>query len=200
MQQLSPFSLEVVEPTKPLNQQIYDNSSVKAEPATDEYLNSPDRLHNSGGNPPNLAIIEESPHHRLISYLVAQGFSKTEIARKTGYTIPWVSQITRQPWFRLRLVQELKEAGQDAVSATLKASVLDSVFTMVEIRDDPTTTKAVKLAACNSILDRYFGKPVQKNEIEDKRTPPSTPEISALDKEIQQIEEQLKSKSDEKNT
>jgi len=209
----SPFTYEVVEPTEgdqrntPKNVaarvegrrqhsncgsgQLFDNNPMSEEPVTYAWQNDPDGLYNDADRPANFAVIHEKPEHRLIVYLKSQGLSNNEIATRTGYSPAWVSQITRQPWFRLRLVQELKAAGIDAVQTAIKGSALDSVFTLVDIRDDPTAPKAVRKACCDSLLDRFLGKPKQPLE-HDVPALPSSTEISALTRQIDEIDEQLK--------
>jgi hypothetical protein len=167
------------------------NNGLATHPVTEAAETDPERLFESESNPANFAIIREKPEHRLIVYLKAQGFSNKEIAERTGYTQPWLSQLTRQPWFRLRLVQELKEAGVDAVQQVLKATVLDSVFTLIDIRDDPGAPKAVRAQTADRLLDRYFGKPTQKVET-DSKSLPSSPEIQAISHELAEIDQQLK--------
>jgi hypothetical protein len=176
------------------SEQLFDNNPLSSDAVTSAEATDPDRLFQASAlNPPNFAILTEKPEHRIIVYLKAQGMSNKEIAERTGYTQSWVCQIARQPWFRLRLVQELKEAGVDAVQTVLKSSALDSVFTLIDIRDDPTTPKAVRSQTCERLLDRYFGKPVQRTETDDKRMP-SSPEIAALNNELAEIDQQLKEK------
>jgi hypothetical protein len=167
-----------------------ENNDLLDHPVTEAAEADPDRLFQSAESPANFAILREQPEHRIIVYLKAQGLSNKEISTKTGYTQSWVCQICRQPWFRLRLVQELKEAGVDAVQSVLRATVLDSVFTLIDIRDDPNTPAAVKSATCDRLLDRYFGKPTQKVESETK-TLPSSPEIAAIGNELAEIDRQL---------
>jgi hypothetical protein len=172
--------------------QLFDNNPLSDDAVTSAEATDPDRLFQASAvNPPNFAILTEKPEHRIIIYLKAQGLSNKEIAERCGYTQSWVCQICRQPWFRLRLVQELKEAGVDAVQTVLKAAALDSVFTLIDIRDDPTTPKAVRSQNCERLLDRYFGKPTQRVETDDKRMP-SSPEIAALNNELAEIDNQLK--------
>ncbi len=186
--------MEIVE--KPANRQLFANSVLHDDPVVEAARNDPDRLFVSQGgtnlkDEPNLAIINEKPEHRLIVYLKAQGHSNKEVADRTGYTQTWISQLTRQPWFRLRLVQELKEAGVDAIESVLKSTALDSVFTLIDIRDDDSAPKAVRSACANSLLDRFRGKPVQTVQHEEKRLP-KTSEISAIDSELAELDSQLK--------
>lgn len=192
----SPFSFELIEnvPAAP-NPQLFENSELSSHPVVEAERNDPDRLFSSDDNihihdRPNLAVIHEKSEHRIIVYLKAQGLSNKEVAERTGYTQPWISQLTRQPWFRLRLVQELKDAGVDQINSVLKSTALDSIFTLIDIRDDATAPKAARSACANSLLDRFLGKPTQKVEHEEKRLPKTT-EISALDNELAELDKQL---------
>lgn len=175
--------------------QLMENNDLASHPVTEAAETDPDRLFESETNRANFAIVNEKAEHRIIVYLKAQGLSNKEVAEKTGYTQPWVSQISRQPWFRLRLVQELKEAGVDAVQTVLKAAALDSVFTLIDIRDDPTAPKAVRSQNADRLLDRFLGKPTQKIEGEGHRLP-SSPEIAALNQELAAIDLELKETPD----
>lgn len=210
----SPHTFQIVEPTKGVDRrtlkenvqkrvdghlkgtncgsnQLMENNPLQDHPVTDAAANDPLRLFSSDDNPANFAIIHEKPEHRLIVYLKARGLSNTEVSEKTGYTKAWIGQICRQPWFRLRLVQELKEAGMDKVAKLLESAALDSVFTILEIRDDPTAPKAVRRACADSLLDRFLGKPTVHVEHEGTRMP-SSPELAAVDSELQNIDKQLK--------
>lgn len=197
--QRSPFSLVEVDPDetlKPANTQLFENSGLAQHAITHAAATDPDRLFSTTdrATDPNLAILDEKPEHRLIVYLKGKGLSNKEVSNKTGYTQAWVSQITRQPWFRLRLVQELREAGVDQIQQVLKANALDSIFTLVDIRDDPQAPKAVRKSAADSLLDRYLGKATQKFADESASTP-STEELHNLDKQIAEIDTQLKNEN-----
>lgn len=173
------------------SEQLYVNNDLRRDPVAHAAESDPNRLFGQvETNPPNFAIIREKPEHRIIVYLKAQGMSNNEIAEKTHYTYQWVSQVTRQPWFRLRLTQELKEAGIDQVSAALRSSALDSVFTLIDLRDDPSTPRAVRRSCADSLLDRFLGKAVQKIETGEQKLP-RTSEIQAIDDELKQVDEQL---------
>lgn len=152
------------------------------------YLNSPDALF--GSKDPQWVIVQEQPIHRLMVMLKAEGKSNTEIAHQLNYTISWVTQITRQPWFKLRLTKELSDAGRDQITALLKGAATDSVYTLMELRDDPQAPKAVRKSAADSLLDRWIGKPVQKVELENTKLP-STEEIRSLDAQIAECDRQL---------
>ena len=156
--------LTQAEPLRKQNTQLYPQNTLSKTSAND-YYQSENRLF--GDKPPNLAIKNERPEHRMIVYLKAQGLTNKEIADKTGYGYQWVCQITRQPWFRERFIAECEDAGKDAVQAFLKAEVLPSLETLAEIRDNPKAKEAARVTASNSILDRFLGKPIAKVEHED---------------------------------
>jgi len=210
----SPHTYEIVEPTKGVDrrklaeniekrveghlagtncgsEQLLPNNDLIDHPVMQAAETDPLRLFASEENPPNFAIINEKPEHRLIVYLKARGMSNREVAAKTGYSEPWISQICRQPWFRLRLVTELKEAGLDKVAKLLESAAVDSIFTILEIRDDETAPKAVRRACADSLLDRWLGKPTVHVAHEGERLP-SSPELAAVDTELRQIDQQLK--------
>jgi hypothetical protein len=210
----SPHTFEIIEPTKGIDrrslpenvaarvdgrraqsncgsEQLMENNDLSVHPVMEAAETDPLRLFGSEDNPPNFAIIHEKPEHRLIVYLKAKGLSNKEVADRTGYTQAWICQLCRQPWFRLRLVSELKEAGLDQVTEILRSSVVDSIFTILEIRDDETAPKAVRKACADSLLDRWLGKPTVHIQRDDDRLP-SSPEIAAVDAELQQLDKQLK--------
>jgi predicted transcriptional regulator len=128
---------------------------------------------------PNLAIKTESPKHRLICYLKSQGLSNHEIALKVGVTPQWVSQIVRQPWARKVIAEEMRAAGRDALTTIIEAAAEDSVYKLIEVRDDEKAPKNVQLAAANSLLDRYLGKPTQKIESEVTKKSVDVDELQA---------------------
>lgn len=112
---------------------------------------------------PNLAVIHEKPEHRLMIMLKVQGYSHTEIAKFTDYTIAHVSQVLRQPWARERIVQELAKAGREVVMDLLQGAAVDSVFKIIELRDT-ATDEGVQLRASQDLLDRHLGKATQRVE------------------------------------
>jgi hypothetical protein len=169
--------------------QAYVNSDLSDHPVAESYAEDPDRLFND--RDPNLAIAHEKPEHRLAVYMKARGASNNEIARALGYTAPWVSQLVRQPWFRARLVAEQRSAGIDELRSTIEGAALDSVLTLIDLRDNVANPPAVRRTAADSLLDRYLGKPAVKI-IEEKRSPADTSEaVAAIDRELAEIDSEL---------
>lgn len=146
-------------------------------------------LHNTATT---IDIAREKPEHRIMVYLKAQGYTNREISKATGYTESWISQITRQPWFKERLAIEMREAGLDPIKQFLAGEALPSLETLAAIRDNENSPAAARVAATNAILDRAFGKPTQ--HIESKSTVDVTnarATAERLEAELKAINEQL---------
>lgn len=94
-------------------------------------------------------------------FLKAQGLSHVEIAEKTGYTTVGVSNVLRQDWAQQQLLIEIKRAGRDEVSELLRGSAVDSIRTLLEIRDNPEAKNADRRSCADSLLDRFLGKAPQ---------------------------------------
>lgn len=178
------------EPKQP-NKQLYENSGLGAlfaasplGPVAEGQKANGQGLFNA--RTPNLAILHEKPEHRLLLWAKAQGASNREISQQSGYTEPWLSQLFRQPWAQTILVEMMTAAGMDVVQQTLKAAAPDSVFKLIELRDDPDTPAAVQAKVCDSLLDRYLGKPNQRVEVQ-QTTQLSNDSIAELDKQIEKL-------------
>ena len=189
-----PHPLEISEtsPVDGLPFTSFDNYQA----VTDEYLGSPDALHNSSQRTPNQIILSEKPEHRLILYLKLNGHSTSQIANLTGYTPTYIRQIVRQPWFQKKFTEEAKAAGLDAVSKFLETETLESLEVVRALRDDPKQPGNTRLAAANSLLDRHLGKPTQKVVTDNthRNIDEVGVEADAVNREIKRIEETLKNR------
>ena len=172
----------------PFNKQLYGNSGLREvfEKAQTKENGQPlEQLFNA--KEPNLAILHEKPEHRLLLYMKAQGASNKEIAEQSGYTQPWLSQLFRQPWAQQRLVEIMNDCGKDRVTTLLQSAAEDSVYTLIELRDDAEAPAAVRRSAADSLLDRYLGKPKQQVDVTQHSA--ATPDdVLALDKQIAELE------------
>jgi len=140
------------------------SGTQEALPAAAEYAKNPDALH--GDTPPVFTHGEEKPIHVLMCYMQAAGKSNKEIALATDHSYNSVCQITKQPWFRKRFLRLVAEAGMDQVEGFVKGETINSLETLVEVRDAAASSPTARIAAANSILDRALGKPAVyvKNE------------------------------------
>lgn len=176
---------------KKVNTQLYSNSILKS--LLDEDSTPDPKLQLFNSKDPNLAILHEKAEHRLVIFMKAKGCSNREIAAASGFTEPWISQILRQPWARQRLVDEISKVGRSQINTVLEGAALDSVFTLIDIRDSEKVQPAVRRAACVDLLDRFLGKPKQQVEVTTDSDATSDPkelerEIEANQKEINRLQ------------
>lgn len=150
-----------------------------------EGLSPDDLLHNDELAPPAVEMQREKIIHRAMVMMHAQGKGNKEIAEAFGYSPGHVGMVLRQPWARQLLITTLTECGKDLVTEALAANALDSVLTLVEVRDNPKAKDSDRIAACRDLLDRHLGKPTQRVEV--AKGLPSQVDISELDSELARL-------------
>jgi len=136
----------------------------------------PDSLY--GDRVSTMDVKRELPEHRIMILLKAQGHSNKEIGDITGYTREHVGHVLRQPWARSRLLDILNDRGGSAVDKVLSGEVLNSIDTLVEVRDSDEAGPQARLSAANAILDRALGKPLQRVESKELRVSTSLEEVN----------------------
>jgi len=144
-------------------------------------------LHNQRGNVSPVEIKKESPRHRIILLMKAQGMSNRAIASELGITPEGVGLVTRQPWFRAALVQLLNHSGVDEVKGLIAGAAADAVYKIIELAQT-AKSEQVQKDCCFDIVDRFLGKaPVvdggKKAPIADEKK---------LDAEIAELERRLR--------
>jgi len=126
-------------------------------------------------NHTHLVLKTEQPHHRHICYLLAQGYTPTEVAHKTGFTNTTIQYVWKQPWAQELIAQLQADEGRKAVEAALKGGALDAAKCIVksiksglalgEVGKEQDTIPGHKLADAtkdaHKLLDRLFGTAVQ---------------------------------------
>ena len=73
----------------------------------------------------------------------------------------------------------------DVVQGLLKAAAPDSVIKLIDLRDNPLTPPAVVRASCETLLDRYLGKPKQHVDVSQDLTPQT--DVAKLDEELAKL-------------
>lgn len=184
------YSAAVEELIGPISPRLpaYDSVSETYKREATTYANNPDRLFND--IPPNTELDKEQPWHRSAVLLKAQGYSNTEIGNLLGYSHAAVSQAMRQPWARQRLVDEQTKAGRRGIELVLEGTALDSVNTLINLRDAPTTPANVKATCAMDLLNRVLGKPIQRTEADVKVTTIPT-DMVELDRELEKVNADL---------
>lgn len=159
--------------------------SIDPETAT-EYLNDPNRLFGDR-IVPQIQLKSEQPWHRILLYLKSRGLSNIECAKKLDTSEQYVGQIARQPWFRLRLVQLLKEEGLPAIQELLRGSAPESVLKLIELRDNAKKEEVQRDCAMD-LLNRYLGK---SPTIIAEGEPISSVDERKLDAEIHELQRRI---------
>lgn len=160
-------SIEIVDSIPPtpeplsVNKQLYQNSALAGSPVESLVNELTNGLFQS--QKPNLAILHEKAHHRLILLLKLKGLSNREVAKQMEMSEAWVSQITRQPWFQLALVQELKETKEEIVDSIVKVEATNAIYKLVNLMQSAKSEEVQKSCAVE-ILNRHLGKPIQRTE------------------------------------
>lgn len=132
---------------------------------------------------------KERPDHRIMVMLKAQGKSTAEIAQFLDVTPTTVNYVLRQPWARQMLISLIHASGEQGIDAFLQSELLPSMMKLVEVRDDPVAKKSEQLAAANSLIDRFLGKPMQR--VETAKAPDPV-DLAQLQKESERLELELK--------
>lgn len=169
------------------NQQTIENNPM-AQALVEQYASDPDALHNPKA--PNLVIQHESPIHRLILLYRSKGMSHREIARQLGKSESWISQVCRQPWFQQRLVHMLAEAGGEIIDQIVRVEATNSIFKLVELRDN-AKSESVQADCAKEIIYQLLGKPVQRVQTQSTVVQVAA-KLEDLDKELRVVEEEEK--------
>lgn len=150
-----------------------------------QVLEVEDMLHGAHLTTSDREVQRERATHRMIIYLAAQSLSNVEIAERLGVCTNTVSRCLAQPWAKEQLVKELRDAGKDVVAEMLKAAATDSIATLLAVRDNPVEKGATRVAAANSLLDRFLGKPVARVEL--SKASPELDEVDKIDAELARL-------------
>lgn len=113
--------------------------------------------------PYNWEIQKEQAWHKVASFMYAHGATGKQIALELERSEQAVSNLIRQPFFQERVAEIMAETARD-IMELFKAERINSLATLIEIRDDPETPASVRAMVCKDILDRSLGKAVQRIE------------------------------------
>lgn len=153
------------------------------------YASAENRLF--GDQNPSYTVKHERPEHRIIIFLKAQGHSNVEIATLTGFTTVMVGYVLKQPWARMRLIHEIEQSGRDGVHELLKGAVNDCVLTLIDIAGDQEAKRSDRIAASNSVLDRYLGKPTVRVESTNTNVTATMSDVKKMQDELATVEAEL---------
>lgn len=111
----------------------------------------------TGNGPPDRL----SDRHYALAYMLVNGVSQTEIARRLGYTVARVNVVVNSPQMRALVADLRKERHERAFDAFEALVTPDedrkSLQRLVELRDQDEN-RAVAATMTNSYLDRRWPK------------------------------------------
>lgn len=139
-----------------------------------------------GTHEPNYEIAKERPIHRLAACLCAAGMSFTEVGKRLGVANTTVGNWFRQKWFQEFVDQEIMAAGIDPLKNLLAGAAKDSVLTLIELRDTPSTPPSVRCKAAMDLLDRAYGK-APTTVIHSQSNGNALNDLAAVDREINEL-------------
>jgi hypothetical protein len=140
-----------------------------------------------GARAPKKGIVQPKPEHMKILSMKAEGFTNEEIAKACNYSRDTVSLVCRQMWFQEALTKHIEQTT-GKLQKLFENESIESFNVLLEIRDDPTNSSAVRLKACQYIHDRVLGQTTQK--VESSSTVKHV-NVSDIDGELAAVEREL---------
>lgn len=127
----------------------------------------------------------EQPWHRAAAFAFALGASMKDVADKLGRSQPAVQNLLRQTWFQTRVSALMAEYGAKDIIELFRAEQINSLCTLVQLRDDPEVAASSRILCARDILDRALGKPTQR--VETIGVPMSSDPVA----EVERLERQV---------
>lgn len=121
-----------------------------------------------GRSAPMWELQKEEPWHTQAAYLFAAGnLSAKDVAEVVERDERTCRNLLRQDWFQRKVTEIIATHGGRDVMELFRAEAFNSLVTLVEIRDDPKQSAAVRSSNAKDILDRAYGKATQRMEFSD---------------------------------
>lgn len=129
--------------------------------------------------------LREQWWHRTAEILRASGWGVLQIAQHLGMSKDAVYDIDRTSWFQASVAKLIEErVGANDVLALARECSIDAHRVIVKLMNDPAAGPRVQLQAATTIMDRVFGKPLQKVEMDNTiRSADPVAEVERLKKE-----------------
>jgi len=132
---------------------IATNESKEKAPNTSYQLSQPNA---------NSQLISVADWHKAAAVLVAKGQSKTEIANRLDKDREVVDRLFTQDFFKDLVSAEIRQDG--SFDELLRSLVVDSLMTLVSLRDDPRVAASVREKCASQLLNRALGVPEKSNK------------------------------------
>ena len=137
--------------------------------------------------PYNWELQKEQAWHKVAAILYALGASQAQIARELDRTPQAVCNLIRQPFFQSRVAEIMAENSRD-IMELFKAERINTLATLIALRDDPETPASVKTTVCKEIFDRTLGRPVQPiAAVQEVHSDDPVAEVERLEADLRQL-------------
>jgi hypothetical protein len=141
--------------------------------------------------PYNWELQKEQAWHKVAAILYALGASQAQIARELGRTPQAMCNLIRQPFFQSRVAEIMAENSRD-IMELFKAERINTLATLIELRDNPETPASVRAMICKDLLDRVLGKAVQRIEaVGEVHSDDPVKEVEMLEAEVKRLRDEV---------
>lgn len=108
-------------------------------------------------------IKHEKPWHRYALHLAARAkMSTTDIASTLQVSADQVRVLFKQKWFQEQYNALVSQRADSFYEQLLQGEDVNSLLTLVELRDNPNVKSATRASCAFDILDRMKGKAIQR--------------------------------------
>lgn len=164
------------------------NLTVLGAELASEYARSDGLLHNCPD--PAHELQKEQPWHRFALYLAAKArMSAGDIAAALKKNPATVRNLFKQDWFQRQYDALVSSAAQTLYDSLIEGEDVNSLLTLIEIRDDPNAKSATRASCAFDILDRMKGKAVQRT-LSISHSLKDPVEIDAMKAELASLEQE----------
>jgi len=137
---------------------------------------------------PRWDVDVEQPWHRAAAFAFALGATCKDVAKQLGRAELTVQNLLRQTWFQNNVTALMAEYGSRDIMELLRAEQINSLCTLIEIRDNPKAASAARVVCARDILDRTLGKPTQRVEmVADTASENPVEEVERLEAEVNRL-------------
>ena len=141
--------------------------------------------------PYNWEIQKERSWHKLATTLFALGASQAQIGRELDRTPQAVCNLLKQRFFQSRVAEIMAENSRD-IMELFKAERINTLATLIELRDNPETPASVRAMICKDLLDRVLGKAVQRIEaVGEVHSDDPVKEVEMLEAEVKRLRDEV---------
>ena len=140
----------------------------------------------------NWELQKEQAWHKVAATLYALGASQAQIARELDKTPQAVCNLVKQERFQSRVADIMAENSRD-IMELFKAERVNTLATLIELRDNPETPASVRAMICKDLLDRVLGKAVQRIEaVGEVHSDDPVKEVEMLEADIKRLRDSVR--------